>query len=143
QALEPGASQNQSRVVDATVEAIGRLRSTRDNRGVLLLISGTKDRGSETSLDRALQLLRQSGATIHAFTYSAYLTPFLSKPEDLPPSSGMDPITGIRDLIKLGRGNVVRPLTEESGGTIRSFAKQRGLEEAVEELSAELHSQYM
>jgi VWFA-related protein len=74
----------QARMLDAVNEAIDRLRRRENARRVLLLISESRDRGSETALEPILVDARAAGVTIYAVTYSAVKTGFTSKTAPLP-----------------------------------------------------------
>ncbi len=84
--LKGRSSGSRARMLDA-VELAARMLAARrpDGRRVLLLISESRDRGSRTKLDVAVNTVQQEGITVYAATYSAYLTPFTAKPSDLPP----------------------------------------------------------
>lgn len=48
-----------------------------------------------------------------------------------------------RDVKAIFKDNPVEAFTKGTGGTEYNFARQRGLEEAIQKIGAELHSQYM
>jgi VWFA-related protein len=66
-------------MLDAVYAGIEELRNQPNSRRVLLLISETKDRGSETELDVAVAAAQAAGVTLYAATYSAFKTAFTSK----------------------------------------------------------------
>jgi VWFA-related protein len=161
----------QARMLDAVHESIGRLRRRENARRVLLLISESRDRGSETALEPVLVDARAAGVSIYAVTYSAMKTGFTSKTAPLPdppreyperprstrtepqsaegrvpipqPESRVDILGGIGELARLGNAKTTDALTNGTGGTTFSFARQKGLELAIEKFGAELHSQYL
>jgi hypothetical protein len=49
----------------------------------------------------------------------------------------------IGELARLGNTNVILALTHATGGSDYPFFKERGIEDAIEKLGAEVHSQYM
>jgi hypothetical protein len=49
----------------------------------------------------------------------------------------------IGELARLGKTNVIQALTTATGGADFPFFKERGIENAIEKLGAEVHSQYM
>jgi VWFA-related protein len=146
----------QARMLDAIVAAADHMRQ-RKGRKVLLLISESRDRGSKTSFQDAMEVVQRDGIEIFAAHYSAYSTAFASKPEDQPAlhdapaprSDGPDgpPTTNIlgifTELARLGKINAVQMLTQATGGSDYPFVKERGLENSIEKLGAEIHSQYI
>ena len=177
--VRPGAAKR-ARMLDAVYQSIERLGRRPNSRRVLLLISESRDRGSETALDQVLVATQAAGVTVYAATYSAFETAFTSKssaigepqmhkrpntPSDEtgtlgggPPSCGphgcLDPwvppaeqrvdlLGGIGELVRLGKTNTTQALTKGTGGATFPFTRLKGLEEAIEKLGAELHSQYL
>ena len=55
----------------------------------------------------------------------------------------MDVFGVIGELARLGMTNTTEALTKSTGGTTFPFTKQKALEEAIEKLGAELHTQYV
>ena len=76
--LQPGEP-TRACMLDAVYEGVERLAKRPTSRRVLLLISESRDRGSETGLDAVLVAARMAGVTIYAATYSALKTGFTSK----------------------------------------------------------------
>jgi VWFA-related protein len=66
-------------LLDAVHESIERLRAVPTARRVLLLISESRDRGSETTLEAATVAAQAAGVAIYALNYSALKTAFTSK----------------------------------------------------------------
>jgi VWFA-related protein len=161
----------QARMLDAVSEAVERLRGRENARRVLLLISESRDRGSETALEAVLVDARAAGVIIYAVTYSAMKTGFTSKTAPLPdppreyperpqstrtepqsahgrvpippPEYRVDILGGIGELARLGKNKTTEALTNGTGGSTFSFARQTGLESAIEKFGTELHSQYL
>lgn len=84
----PG-EEKEARMLDAVHEAIERLRAVPNVRRVLLLISESRDRGSETTLEAATVAAQTAGVAIYALNYSALKTAFTSK---LPVSAPRRPL---------------------------------------------------
>jgi len=66
-------------LLDAVHESIERLRAIPTARRVLLLISESRDRGSETTLEAATVEAQAAGVAVYALNYSALKTAFTSK----------------------------------------------------------------
>ena len=143
--LTAGSPEPSGRMLDA-VELSARMFADRrnDSRRVLLIISESRDRGSHTKLDRAMQLTQQEGIVVYAATYSAYATAFTAKSSDLPPPDFQgDILTGIGEAVRNAKKKASQQLALETGGAHFSFLKQSGLEHIITETGADLHSQYI
>ena len=76
--LRPGDHKH-AVMLDAVTSAIDRLRKQPNARRVLLLISESRDRGSETDLQTVTIAAQSADVTVYALTYSAVKTAFTSK----------------------------------------------------------------
>lgn len=169
-----------ARMLDAVVESIDRLRKYPNSRRVLLLISESRDRGSEAKLDEIADAIEVAGVTVYSATYSAFRTAFTTRSSatgepQMPrrpdkPSDETGTITGgpvacgpagcpvppvptvqqradlkgaLGELVRLGSPNATQVLAKGTGGTLFPFVRLKGLEEAIQKLSGELHSQYV
>ena len=158
-------------MLDAVSEGIERLNRRPGSRRVLLLISESRDRGSEAEFEATLKAAQVSAITVYAATYSAFKTAMTAKPSDtapvyLPPqrespradagsppgrehvpippaSQRVDILGGLDELARLSQPQTTLLLAEATGGITLPFTRQKALEEAIEKLSAELHSQYV
>ncbi len=159
--------QKKARMLDASHESIEYLRKRANVRRVLLLISESRDRGSETSLGAVAVEAQAAAVTVYAATYSAMKTGFTVKPgdSDPPPPAGSVPATGglerppstseppappptpllgiIGELARLGGAKSTKVLTVSTGGAEFPFTRLKGLEGAIEKLGGELHTQYI
>ena len=146
----------QARMYDAIAEVADHLKD-RKGRRVLLLISESRDRGSTIKFEEAMDAIQREGVEVFAAHYSAAATAFASKPEDLqqihdapvPNNDGPDgPPTAsilqlLPELFRLARTNAIAALTQSTGGSDYPFLKERGIENAIEKLGVEVHSQYI
>ena len=60
-----------------------------------------------------------------------------------PPEQRVDILGGMGELVRLGKTNTTQALTKGTGGVTFTFTRLKGLEEAIQKLGAELHSQYL
>jgi VWFA-related protein len=146
----------QARMYDAIAEVADHMKD-RKGRKVLLLISQSRDRSSKIKFVDAMDALQREGVEVFAAHYSASATAFASKPEDLqqihdaplPSIDGPDgpPTVSILailpELFRLAQINAVEALTQATGGSDYRFQKERGIENAIEKLGVEVHSQYI
>jgi VWFA-related protein len=168
--LEPRAPK-EGHLLDGAAEAIKLLDARPNSRRVLLLISETRDRGSEAKLEDVIRAAQTAGVTVYAATYSAFRSGFFAKPEDvqqprqtrpLPLPTGKpisDPVGqsipantsaqstdilgGVGELARLGKEKATEKLAEATGGAEYSFTRLSGLEKAIQQLGEEIHSQYV
>lgn len=141
--LRPGA-RLKGRTVDAVETSVRMLAARPENRRrVLIVISESRDRGSQSTLTDALMLAQKENVAIYTVTYSAYSTPFTAKASELPPPTDSNLLTIFTELARLGKANAAELLAEGTGGTRLSFTKLRGLEHVIERLGEEIHSQYL
>jgi len=157
--LKAGSALAQARMLDA-IAAISQHMKQRKGRKVLLLLSESRDRGSETSFRQALEAVERQGIQVFGAHYSAYATTGTAKPKDLPdfpgpPTISMNPSTepgcfctvGISpmfsELARLGKTNAIQTLTEATGGSDYPWERERGIDNAIEKLGVEVHSQYI
>ena len=64
-------------------------------------------------------------------------------PKIPPPEERVDFIGALHELSRLGTANITEVLAKGTGGVAFPFLKQKGLEDAIEKLGAELHTQYV
>ncbi len=166
--LHSGA-EKKGRMLDAVSGAIDRLKARPNSRRVLLLISESRDRGSETELESVVTAAQAAGITIYAAPYSAFMTAFTDKrsdrdnapvsqppprpdhqnvpsPASVPAQTGQGQIDLLGTFEEIGRKtttNTTDELTRRTGGAAFPFARQKALEDAIEKLGAELHTQYL
>jgi VWFA-related protein len=176
--LQPG-EHIKAAMLDAVNEAIERLRKQPNARRILLLISESRDRGSETDLETVTIAAQSADVTIYALTYSAVVAAFTSKapltrqsrtkspqttpeqdamhtangappskynpysPKLVPEGQSVDVLAAIREILRLGQTNTTQALAAVTGGIAIPFTRQKGLEDAIQKLGVELHSQYV
>ncbi|HYP13964.1 MAG TPA: VWA domain-containing protein [Bryobacteraceae bacterium] len=167
-ALTPGEHKT-ARMLDAAHEAIASLRKRANVRRVLLLISESRDRGSESELAAVIMDAQAAGVTVYVATYSAVKTAFTTRTSN--PEPATEPVTprpnrtgtitpqgraplpgpdgradilgGLGELARLAKVKDADALSSQTGGVTFPFTRQKGLENAIEKLGAELHSQYL
>ena len=61
----------------------------------------------------------------------------------MPLEGRADLLGGFAELMRLSQVNTTKVLTEQTGGATFPFTRQKGLEDAIEKLGAELHTQYL
>jgi len=79
QKLRVSEQQTKARLLDAASSAIEHLKRRENSRRVLLLISETRDRGSETKLEEVAAAAQAAGVSVYTLAYSAWSTAFTSK----------------------------------------------------------------
>lgn len=157
--LSVGLDLQESRLLDAVVVVAGHLEH-RQGRKILLLISESRDRGSETKIGQALEAVERGGIEVFAAHYSAFASNVFSKSKDLPdlsappefpddPSEAPNPPPTVNfmaifsELARKGKANATQALSQATGGADYPFLKERGIESAIERLGEDVHSQYI
>lgn len=160
-----------ARMLDASMESINKLRERPRSRRVLLLISETRDRGSEATIEQVTIAAQTNSVTVYAAPYSAFMTAFTERsrtnserdnpqaprkptanpgdPEGrerypVPPTSQrVDILGGFEELGRLKDPKTAEILATATGGALFGFTKKSGLEEAITKLADELNAQYV
>jgi VWFA-related protein len=152
--LKPGTAVKQARMLDA-IAAVADRMTERKGRRVLLLVGESRDRGSATTFQQALESVMREGIEVFGAHYSAYaptwaanskyLPDFSSPPITAtdPSAAGLDLVAIFAELPRLGQINMVQALTKATGGSDYPFVRERGVEMAIEKLGVEVHSQYI
>jgi VWFA-related protein len=137
-----------ARLIDAVVEGV-KMLDTRppNNRRVMLILSESRDRGSQTKLSEAIELAQRAGVTVYPATYSVQGSSFVSKPADSPPmpdgDNTVDLLGGAIELGRIGKANVAAALARSTGGHHLAFLTLASLEKAISRAGEEIHSQYL
>lgn len=136
---------SRARILDAAARAIDMLRSRPESRRrILILISESRDRGSETKLEDVLKSAQQADVTVYPLTFSVHATPWTVKPSDAPPAAGGPNLIAIfTELGRLAKENAAEGLARFTGGRRISFLTLKSLERDIGGLGEELHSQYL
>lgn len=160
-----------SRLNDATVDGLNLLRNRApDRRRIMIIISESRDHGSSIRVRDVLTEAEFANIVIYSVDVSHLVTSLTStptpvRPDPRPPGAVTLPggvINTPTQQAQMNLGNwtpvfkeiftavkaifVPNPLevyTEWTGGREYSFLSQRGLEQAISDVGAELHSQYM
>ncbi|MDX1984835.1 MAG: VWA domain-containing protein [Bryobacteraceae bacterium] len=166
------AGSSSARQWDAVNEA-ARMLSKRDKnrRRIILLISETRDKGSEGRGRETLLAVEFANVQVYTINMSRFINTLLAKtpvprPDPIPPSARHMPAGGAATPTTVaqyqGTGNVLpafvevfrqakaifisnpaEVLTRFTGGEEFGFVSQRALEDAISKIGEELHSQYM
>jgi len=159
QSVEAGRSVQDARMLDA-ISSVARHMQQRPGRKILLLISESRDRGSETTMQQALEAVERQDIEVFAAHYSAFATSLSAKPKDLPdlssepelpdeptqkpnPSPSVNFTAIFTEFARLHKTGSIRVLTHATGGSDFPFLKEHGLEDSIEKLGIEVHSQYI
>lgn len=110
---------------------------------MLLLICDGKDSGSETKLEDLVTEAQRENVLVYALTFSRYASPFTMRVNELPQTSGFNLLAIFTEIGRAAKTSSADSLAKYTGGRRASFLKQSGLEEAINSISAEIHSQYL
>jgi VWFA-related protein len=140
-----GRTIKSGRMLDAVMEGAKMLQKTPESyRRMILILGESRDRGSKTKLDQAIEAAQRASVTMYPLTYSAQATAWTARPQD-DPSLPIDPdySGAIVEALRLTTRNAADEFAKWTGGRHLSFARLEGLQDAVQRLSAEVHSQYL
>ncbi|MBI4904957.1 MAG: VWA domain-containing protein [Acidobacteria bacterium] len=166
------AGSSSARQIDAVNDAVRMLgRRGKDRRRILLLISETRDKGSEGKLKQTLTEAEMRNVQVYTVNMSRFLNTLLAKtplprPPAIPAEARHSPTGATMTPTELqqynGTGNVLpafveifrqakaifisnpaEVLTKYTGGREFGFVSQKGLEDAIAAIGDELHSQYL
>jgi len=137
-------SYEKSHLIDATVQAIRLLKNRpSERRRILLLISETRDQGSETKLRDAVEESEVNNILI----YSMNISRAHAIRQIFPSPLSMDPVALIKEIyggIKtVVVENPLSVLTRYTGGRQYPFFKQHSFEDAITKIGEEIHGQYL
>ena len=138
-------SMRKARLLDAVAEGV-KLLNTRpaNNRRVMLLLSESKDRGSQAKLSDVVEQAQRAGVAMYVATYSVQASTFASSPTDAPSMPGdANYIAGLGELARLGKANAADVFARATGGRHLSFLTLDSLETAISRAGEEIHSQYL
>jgi VWFA-related protein len=158
-------------LLDALLEAMSVLeRRPPARRRIILMIAEKRDRGSKAKLQEVVERMQRLNAQVYWLTYSPFLQPFTVRPktaEDLKPEADRIKIRecalcpapdetpvpadvgpggwlyGIGELARMRRPDLSRLFTSTTGGRTLNFLKKNALEQAIELVGEEVHSQYI
>ncbi len=131
-----------ARIFDTIAEAAERMKQ-RKGRKMLLLISQSNDSGSHGKLQDAIEAVARAKASRSSPAhYSSYAMSWIAKSDDFPDKPTLDQMF-YTELARIGSTNHVKALALATGGSDYSFARQRGIENAISKMGAEVHSQYL
>ena len=176
--ITPGSST--SALIDAMDYGVQLLKHRPENRRrVMLVISETRDAGSEGKMRTTLLDAQLANVIVYTVDMSRMIATLTNKPYPGPgpmnglpataysghlpsnvpatpttvlqsgilPGSNADAVPLLIEIFKDVKAifvdNPAEKMTKATGGQEFSFYKQRGLEEAIQKLGSELHSQYI
>lgn len=156
--IEPDGSR--SAMHDAVLEGVRLLEERREKgrllgRRVLIVIGESQDRSSSHSLQEAITAALAANVAIYPVSYSVYWTAFTSRGREEFKGSGRPVYTGdggakgpgllavFTEIARVGAKNGHEALAKYTGGLKTSFVKLSGLEDVVQKVSEDLHSQYL
>mgnify|MGYP000228434112 CR=1 FL=1 len=138
---------------DAVLQAVEMLeKRPAGRRRVLIVVGEGKDRSSKAKLETAVSKAQEANVTVYPVSFSAYATAFTSRGDERFGSSGkrvynagsgMNILAVLREIARSGSQNSHEALAKYTGGMRVSFAKLKGLEDALQRIGADLHTQYL
>lgn len=140
-----GRTIKSGKMLDAVVLGAKMLeKSPESYRRMILVLGESRDRGSKTKLDQAIEAVQRANVTMYPVTYSAQSTAWTASADDTAPLPiEPDYAGGVVELMRMTTRNAADEFAKWTGGRHLSFTRLQGLQEAVSRLSGEVHSQYL
>ena len=137
-------SYSKSHLIDATLQGIRLLKSRpSERRRILLLISETRDQGSESKLRDAVAEAEVNNILI----YSLNISRAHAVSQIFPGGTSIDLTALIKEIYSgiktVAVENPLSVLTRYTGGRQYSFFKQHAFEDAITRIGEEIHGQYL
>jgi VWFA-related protein len=137
-------SYSKSHLIDATLQSIRLLKNRPpERRRILLLISETRDQGSESKLRDAVAEAEVNNILI----YSLNISRLHAAGQVFPGGLSLDLMALIKEIYSGIKTAVVENplsvLTRYTGGRQYSFLKQHAFEDAITKIGEEIHGQYL
>jgi VWFA-related protein len=134
-------------ILDAIAYSIALLKNEPENRQrVLLLISETRDHGSQEKIDDAVAAIGRTNATMYALAFS----PALSNILDTGRGTNQDEMHEGMNFLELAyltaqamRKNVPSTVAAMTGGEYELFATRKKFEVRMNDFTNHLHSRYL
>lgn len=143
--------------LEAVMEALNTLsKRPRTHRRVLLVIGEAKDRSSRVSLESVVQAAQRQNVLIYWLTYSPFLGELTARqktvrsldpkedgapvPRDVAPGSLLSVFS---ELGHAAKSDAAAELSRVTGGRVIHYLKKDSLEEAIQQIGAEIHRQYV
>jgi VWFA-related protein len=137
---------------DAIAESVRLLAGRKSSRrSVIIVIGEAKDRSSKLKIEEVVSRAQAANIVVYPVSYSAYLTAFTSKGAEqfrsgrrvYEPGGGMNLLAVFHEIGRAGSKNGHEVLAQYTGGLKSSFVKLKGLEETLQRVGEDLHSQYL
>lgn len=171
ESINPGSSS--ARQIDAINEATRMLsRRSKDRRRIIMLVSETRDKGSEGRLRDTLTLAEVNNVMVYTVNMNRLVNTLMAKtpvprPSAIPPEArhmpngqtatpndvmqnsgwGANAMPAFVEIFRQAKAvfvsNPAEVFTKFTGGREFGFVSQRALEEAIGAIGEELHSQYL
>jgi VWFA-related protein len=146
--VQPCSEQDSNVTLDAVNYANMLLRDTAtgNSRKVILLVSETRDHGSQTSSSEVIAALGRSNTVVESVSYGPAKSQFLSELTD--PSRNvithgqMNLMPLIVMSVEALRQNVPHTLAELTGGQYINFTTSKGFDKGVHDLTNQIHNEY-
>lgn len=134
-----------ARVLDGLDTALEMLSKRKPGmRPVVLMISESRDRGSEAKLDAVVQKAQRVNASIHWLTFSKTWTRYTDRnrttPSDEPEFNLLAPFL---ELAHLASPDVAKMFSSLTGASTANFLTRKALESAIHDIGEEIHRQYI
>jgi VWFA-related protein len=146
--IQPCREQNNNVTLDAVKYASQVLRDepVANSRKVILLVSETRDHGSQTSSSDVIAELGRSNTVVEGVSYGPAKSQLVYELTDPSRNVVMDSQMNLMPLFFMSREalrqNVPHTLAELTGGQYINFTTTKGFDKGVHDLTNQLHNEY-
>jgi VWFA-related protein len=116
-------------------------RCPKTDRKVILLMSETKDSGSETTESEVLRQIEAGNTMVYSMAYSSMSDSLLGEPTNT--QSSVNLLTVFSNIVKATKENVAKTLAQLSGGEYQSFGSERVFEDRIANINNHFFNQYL
>jgi VWFA-related protein len=146
--IQPCHEQNNNVTLDAVKYASQLLsdETSTNSRRVILLVSETRDHGSQTSSSEVIEQLGKSNTLVESVSYGPAKSQLVYELTDPSRNVIMHGQMNLMPLLAMSREalkqNVPQTLAELSGGQYVNFTTAKGFDKGLHDLTNQLHNEY-
>lgn len=112
-------------------------------RRIVLLVSETRDHGSEAKVEKVVEELGRSNVVVNSVAFSPFRDEQVNAAQYKGQSSILNPASLIYTVIQALRKNASKELARLSGGEYINFASQKGFDKSLVYLANHVNNYYM
>lgn len=141
--LQP-CEDGQANIYDAVEYATQLLdRRKASGRRAILLISETRDHGSEAHAEKVVEELNRTNAVLDAVTFSPIKSQLVDEFSQKTPPGAFNPLALLIAAVQAMRKNAPKELARQSGGEYFNYTTERGFDRSLLTLANHVNNYYL